>query len=334
VLLLAGLAVCPLPAQAESEQPRPAPPPKVLYLTFDDGPSAYTQAVLDVLARHNARATFFVLGRQAAGRPELLGAMYAAGHGLANHTYSHPSLPSLSKQRFADEVLATSQAIGGRDHGCLRPPYGASSKAVRANAEELGYTLVTWTIDPRDWSRPGAAAIAARVIGKASPGGVVVMHDGGGDRTQTVAALETILAELGAQGYRFEALCREGAPAPATPPQQVQPLMGPDSPIPAGASGGIANPPGGADLRGVVSVQGVAQHPTFRKWQLDVLLNGTDETFLAFGETPAGEATELLAWDTTRYPDGDHLLRLRVVYEGLNYDEYAVPVAIRNAPVP
>ncbi|MFN8465790.1 MAG: polysaccharide deacetylase family protein [Caldilineaceae bacterium] len=311
---------------------------KVLYLTFDDGPSGYTQPILDVLARHGAQATFFMLGRQANGKQELQRAMYDAGHGIANHTYNHPYLTALSKARFRDEVIATSAAIGGLDHGCLRPPYGASNKTVRAEAGELGYTLVTWTIDPRDWSRPGAAAIAQRVISRASPGGVVVMHDGGGDRTQTVAALETILTELGAQGYQFRALCRDGALPPPTSQQQVQPRMGPDSlpqpepaaTVPAGPSGAITQPTGDTTLHGAVSVKGFARHNTFHKWQLDLLIDGAGETFLAFGESPVVDPAELYTWDTTRYPNGEHVLRLRVVYEGMNYDEYAVPVTIAN----
>lgn len=310
----------------------------MLYLTFDDGPSSYTQPILDVLAQHNAKATFFVLGRQANGKQELLRAIYDAGHGIANHTYNHPYLTSLSLPRFRDEVTATSVAVGGLDHGCLRPPYGASSKTVRAEAGELGYTLVTWSIDPRDWSRPGAAAIAQRVIGRAFPGGVVVMHDGGGNRTQTVAALETILTELGAQGYQFRALCRDGVLPPTTPRQQAQPGMGPDkippaapvAAVPPGPSGAITQPKVGSELRGIVSVKGLAQHATFRKWQLDLLINGMNETFLAFGEVPAAEGAELHTWDTTLYPNGSHVLRLRVVYEGMNYDEYTVPVTIAN----
>ncbi|MFN8464199.1 MAG: polysaccharide deacetylase family protein [Caldilineaceae bacterium] len=311
---------------------------KVLYLTFDDGPSGFTQPILDVLARHGAKATFFMLGRQANGKQDLLRAMYDAGHGIANHTYNHPYLTSLSKSRFRDEVTAASVALDGFDHGCLRPPYGATSKFVRAEASELGYTLVTWTIDPRDWSRPGAAAIAQRVISHAFPGGVVVMHDGGGDRTQTVAALETILTELGAQGYQFRALCRDGVLPPATPHQQAQPRMGPDNlqrpnppaAAPAGPSGAITQPAAGSMLRGIVSVKGFANHGTFRKWQLDLLIDGVNETFLAFGEAPVVDPGELYRWDTTLYPNGKHVLRLRVVYEGMNYDEYAVPVTIAN----
>jgi hypothetical protein len=80
----------------------------------------------------------------------------------------------------------------------------------------------------------------------------------------------------------------------------------------------------------MVVVQGFAAHPTFRKWQLDLLLDGANETFLALGETAVPQGGELFTWDTTSYPNGDHILRLRVVYAGLNYDEFAVPLTIRN----
>lgn len=164
------------------------------------------------------------------------------------------------------------------------------------------------------------------------------MHDGGGDRTQTVAALETILTELGAQGYQFRALCRDGVPPPATSQQPVQLPMGPDNlpqpdpaaTVPAGSSGAITQPTGDNTLHGTVGVKGFARHSTFRKWQLDLLLEGVGETFLAFGESPVPDPADLYAWDTTLYPNGKHLLRLRVVYEGMNYDEYTIPVTTAN----
>ena len=128
VALLAGL--WPVYATSAQDVEPPQPADKVLYLTFDDGPSGYTQAILDLLARYDAKATFFVLGRSAARQPELIEAIYAAGHGLGNHTYNHPALPNAGWQRTTDEVAGTAAAIGGRDSGCLRPPYGARSATV------------------------------------------------------------------------------------------------------------------------------------------------------------------------------------------------------------
>ncbi len=124
---------------------------------------------------------------------------------------------------------------------------------------------------------------------------------------------------------------------PITPPQQVQPGMGPDTPVPSvppvpsGPSGGITGPSAGAELRGTVSGQGICPAtPHFANGSWTLLIDGVGETFLALGETPAEERAELFAWDTTRYPNGKHVLRLRVVYEGMNYDEYSVPVTIAN----
>ncbi len=326
-----------------------APPPdKVVYLTFDDGPSAYTQEILDILAEHEAKATFFVLGGRAAGEPALVDAIYDAGHGLANHTYTHPYLPKVGFARYQAEVTDTGAVLGGRDGGCLRPPYGATNASVFTHAEQLGYRVVLWTVDPRDWSRPGAAAIASRVIQRAAPGAVVVLHDGGGDRSQTVAALRTILAELSGQGYRFAAFCRDGAPLPeslarlarprgagatagAVPGTIPPPVAIPPS-VAIGQAGpdGIVSPKQDAQVSGVVPIVGTAAHPEFRKWQLDLLLDGVGETFLALGEEPQMTPGELMQWDTTRYPNGGHVLRLRVVYEGLNYDEFFVPIVIQN----
>jgi hypothetical protein len=99
---------------------------------------------------------------------------------------------------------------------------------------------------------------------------------------------------------------------------------------PAGPSGGFTQPTGSSELHGTVSVAGFIHHPTFCKWQLDLLLDDANETFLALGESPVPEPAELYAWDTTLYPNGNHVLRLRVVYKGMNYDEYTIPVTIAN----
>ncbi|MBK8045797.1 MAG: hypothetical protein IPK16_00865 [Anaerolineales bacterium] len=95
----------------------------------------------------------------------------------------------------------------------------------------------------------------------------------------------------------------------------------------------ISTPADGATVHGLVPVKGIALHPEFRKWQLDLLIDGASETYLAFGEQPLLEDGELLSWDTTRYPNGNHMLRLRVVRDGLNYDEYFAQVTIDNTVV-
>ncbi len=152
----------------------PAEPPKELYLTFDDGPSAYTPRVLELLARYNAKATFFVIGRQAAAQPELIERIWAEGHGLANHTWNHPALSGISWPRFESEIVRTGLVLGERGSAWIRPPYGATDRNTIGFAARLGYKTVLWTVDPRDWSRPGANVIAQRVIGRSGPGSIVL----------------------------------------------------------------------------------------------------------------------------------------------------------------
>lgn len=181
----------------------------VIYLTFDDGPHApYTQQILDLLAQYDAKATFFVLGRAAQASPETIKAIYDAGHGVGNHSWSHRKLVGLSEKVFDDEIISTSNAIGSYSAACMRPPYGATDASTYRYSTALGYPVVLWSIDPVDWKRPGVNAIANHVLSRAFPGAIVVMHDGGGDRSQTVAAVEIILRELSAQGYTFKAYCR------------------------------------------------------------------------------------------------------------------------------
>jgi peptidoglycan-N-acetylglucosamine deacetylase len=184
----------------------------VVYLTFDDGPTpAHTPPVLDLLARYRARATFFVVGRSAATWPDLVRREFAAGHGVGNHTWSHRRLTGLSGGRWQAEVGATSATIRratGSAVRCLRPPYGTVDAASTYRARAQGLRVVLWDLDTNDWRRPGAAVIAGRVLARVHDGAVVLLHDGGGDRSQTVAALQTVLASLSARGFRFSSLCR------------------------------------------------------------------------------------------------------------------------------
>ena len=184
----------------------------ILYLTFDDGPSKYTQQMLDLLAQYDAQATFFVLGKSAKANPDLIRAMAEGGNYVANHTYGHPSLSGVTQEAFIKEVEGTKEIILDialdllgldRDVRYLRPPYGATDANTRQYAADLGYAIVLWDVDPQDWRRPGAQVVAGHVIRGAYPGAIILMHDGGGERTQSVAALETALRELSAQGYVF-----------------------------------------------------------------------------------------------------------------------------------
>ena len=191
-----------LPTHTEDGRP-------IVYLTFDDGPSSYTQQMVDLLNQYNARGTFFVLGQQVDADPNIVRSAAQGGQNIANHSYSHTSLEGMGPEAFMDEVERTRQAILNavgdlyKDMRYLRPPYGATDANTRQYAANLGYTVVLWDIDPQDWRQPGADVIAGHIIRSVYPGAIVLMHDGGGARTQSVQALEMVLRELSAQGYAF-----------------------------------------------------------------------------------------------------------------------------------
>ncbi|SEG94526.1 Peptidoglycan/xylan/chitin deacetylase, PgdA/CDA1 family [Thermomonospora echinospora] len=198
---IAGPAAVALPAaqQAAAE--------KVVYLSFDDGPSSgYTPKILNILAKRGVRATFFVLGENVNRYPSLTLRAHERGHSIQNHTWSHPDLRQVSWKTFTSQVGRTDRVIRaqtGYTPRCLRPPYGSVDSKVRSRAGSLGKTVKLWTVDPRDWSRPGSSVIARRVLDNVRPGSIILLHDGGGDRSQTVAALPTILRTLKARGYTF-----------------------------------------------------------------------------------------------------------------------------------
>jgi peptidoglycan-N-acetylglucosamine deacetylase len=165
-------------------------------LTFDDGPSRYTPEFVSVLRRYDATATFFVIGRQLAGQARTLRLALRYGNEIANHTWDHRGASYL-------QLLATNNAVrratGFRP--CLFRRIGGAIGSV-ATAHALGMTTVQWDVDPRDWALPGTGAIVGRVLGAIRPGSIVVMHDGGGSRWQTLAALPYILRGLQRRGYQ------------------------------------------------------------------------------------------------------------------------------------
>lgn len=181
-------------------EPDPTHGQKVLYLTFDDGPTKYKPAILGVLAKHNAKATFFQLGEEIEIYPQYAADVRQAGHSIGNHTQDHKSLPSLSSSGIREEIS------GGPSSKCLRPPYGAVNSRLRSIADDLGLKLVLWDVDTLDWTRPGVDKIESSIVDNAKSGRIVLMHDGGGNRSQTVTALDQALTTLSARGYVFRAL--------------------------------------------------------------------------------------------------------------------------------
>jgi peptidoglycan/xylan/chitin deacetylase (PgdA/CDA1 family) len=187
------------------------PAAREVALTFDDGPSAYTQQVVDTLRRYGVTATFFAVGYQLAARASAVRAAVAAGDAVEVHSWHHPQLTRLDATEIAAELRATADEIHsltGERPRCFRPPYGDTNATVVAVGRSLGLTQVLWNVDPSDYLRPGASVIASRVVAAATGRGLVVgIHDGGGDRSQTVAALPAIITGLRAHGYRFVRLC-------------------------------------------------------------------------------------------------------------------------------
>lgn len=185
------------------------PSPGAVALTFDDGPDpVWTPRVLAALARAHAHATFCLIGRQAARYPALVRAIVAGGHALCNHTWDHDEqLPHRSRAQVVAEMAraqtAITRASGGVAPRLFRAPGGAWSPAVEQTARDLGLTPLTWTVDPRDWARPGVGAVLAVTLGRLSTGGVVLLHDGGGPRDQTLAALDQLLVRLPALHHTF-----------------------------------------------------------------------------------------------------------------------------------
>jgi peptidoglycan/xylan/chitin deacetylase (PgdA/CDA1 family) len=173
---------------------------KRIAIGFDDGPSDYTPKVLRVLRQFGAHATFFEIGQETSGRAETMKRILAQGNEIGNHTLHHEANPS--SQSLAETNRLIRNATGFRPCD-FRPPDGRVSPALiqRAKAEHL--MTINWDVDPRDWADPGVSEIVSDVIRHARSGAIVVMHDGGGNRTQTVEALPRILSHFQNRGYQF-----------------------------------------------------------------------------------------------------------------------------------
>lgn len=203
----------------ETPQALAGPGDKVVALTFDDGPHpTYTPPILDILGRYGVRATFFQLGREAERHPDLVRRVVAEGHVVANHTWDHADLRALDDETFAWQVDHTTQvleSISGQRQLCARPPYGRSDPGVTSRLAARALASVVWTSDSRDFEKPGVDAIVDSALDGLQPGGIVLLHDGGGNRDQTIAALPTIIERIQAQGYRIVPVCGPDAHAPA-----------------------------------------------------------------------------------------------------------------------
>ncbi|WNC14006.1 polysaccharide deacetylase family protein [Brevibacillus brevis] len=182
---------------------------KVMALTFDDGPDKeYTRQIAALLKQYDAKATFFVVGSRVKALPDIARQLVQDQHELANHTYSHPDVRRISDDRLLQEMEKTQEAIfttTGVIPQLFRPPGGYYSDAVVHVAKKAGYQVVMWSWhqDTRDWSDPGVRKIVNKVLNNARNGDIVLFHDYGGNRRQTVQALQQILPELKKRGYQF-----------------------------------------------------------------------------------------------------------------------------------
>ena len=180
--------------------------PKVIALTLDDGPHpTYTPQILALLQRYRITATFNMIGRQVTANRSLVAEVTAAGHMVANHTFDHADQSKLRLAAVRSEIARTNDALhtAGITPAVFRAPYGAWSHTVFEACAEARLRPVDWSVDPRDWSRPGTQNIIHRIMAATRTGSIILEHDGGGDRSQTVAALKVVLPELLAAGYRF-----------------------------------------------------------------------------------------------------------------------------------
>ncbi|HEV7458956.1 MAG TPA: polysaccharide deacetylase family protein [Solirubrobacteraceae bacterium] len=180
---------------------------KVVALTFDDGPSIYTSQVLRILRRFKIHATFFLIGEQIGANAGLVRQELAEGNAIGDHTWNHSNVAGGGS--FAYSQLSRTRAAIRRASRyytpCLfRAPGGSVSGALFPVARSLGMLTIQWDVDPRDWSRPGSDSIYSTVVGQARRESIILMHDGGGPRSQTVAALPGIIRTLRSRGYGFE----------------------------------------------------------------------------------------------------------------------------------
>jgi peptidoglycan/xylan/chitin deacetylase (PgdA/CDA1 family) len=190
----------------------PAIPPqpevgKVVALSFDDGPDPrWTPEILAILKDEGIPATFCIVGSSAKRHADLVRAEVAAGHTLCNHTMDHAHMPKRTHDDMVAQLVDSSQVVtaaGVAAPTLFRPPYGELSPDVIQSAHDNHLDVLTWNIDPADYRKPASATIVTRVLAQLKPGGVILMHDGGGERDKTVGALRPLIRTLKAQGWSF-----------------------------------------------------------------------------------------------------------------------------------
>jgi peptidoglycan/xylan/chitin deacetylase (PgdA/CDA1 family) len=249
----------PGPRPAASEASAPPAGPQITFnsvhvdgpyiaMTFDDGPNkTLTPKLLDILAAHHIKATFFVIGENAADHPEILKRAVGEGHEIANHSWSHPNLGKMSDEAVRRELRKTddtiSAAIGSRPT-LFRPPYGSiTTRQKHWIHDEFGYRIITWDVDPLDWKRPGASVVCNRILKETRAGSIVLSHD---IHPGTIEAMPATFDQLQAKGFKFVTvtellgMARPLPPKPAAtpPPPLAAPPGSPQLPPSPGVPNG------------------------------------------------------------------------------------------------
>lgn len=203
---LYGATVCRVPSAS-----------KKLAITFDDGPNpAYTPELMRILERHDAHATFFLIGQWAEREPELIRELVAAGHAVGNHTYTHPTMPAKSAATIREELRRCRAAVEASGVGftqldgaaMMRPPYGRRLPGTLRTMRAEGYVPVTWSITGWDWLKRTSADKIARRCAKSGDGDIILLHDGSDigpayDRSRSIEAAEATLRRYTEQGFKF-----------------------------------------------------------------------------------------------------------------------------------
>jgi len=212
-------------------------------LTFDDGPNAtLTPKLLDLLAAHHFKATFFVVGQNAMDHPEILQRAVREGHEIGNHSWTHPNLGKMSDEAVRRELQKTDDAIVnaiGKHPTLMRPPYGSiTARQKRWIHDDFGYRIIIWDVDPLDWKRPGPTVVCNRILKETHPGSIVLAHD---IHPPTIEAMPATFDQLDRKGFKSVTVSELLAMAKPAPPKPTTVLRA--SPIPAAAPASVYTPP-------------------------------------------------------------------------------------------
>jgi peptidoglycan/xylan/chitin deacetylase (PgdA/CDA1 family) len=212
-------------------------------LTFDDGPHAtLTPKLLDLLAAHHMRATFFVVGQNAVDHPDILRRAIREGHEIANHSWSHPNLGKMSDEAVRRELQKTDDAIFaaiGKHPTLLRPPYGSiTARQKRWIHDDFGYRIIIWDVDPLDWKRPGPSVVCNRILKETRPGSIVLAHD---IHPPTLEAMPATFDQLDRKGFKSVTVSELLAMATPVPPKPA--AIPRTSALPVASPGAAYTPP-------------------------------------------------------------------------------------------